>query len=68
MSIIEHAWDELERRIGKRPRHTRNEDELWRWLQEEWANLGEEYKNRLYDSMPRRVEALRVARGRHTKY
>ena len=68
MSIIEHAWDELEHRIGKRPCHAHNEDELWRWLQEEWANLGEEYKNRLYDSMPHRVEALRVARGRHTKY
>ena len=68
MSIIEHAWDELEHCIGKRPRHAHNEDELWRWLQEEWANLGEEYKNRLYDSMPHRVEALRVARGRHTKY
>ena len=68
MSIIEHAWDELEHCIGKKPHYACNEDELWEWLQEEWANLGEEYKNKLYDSMPHCIEALRVARGRHTKY
>ena len=68
MNIIEHCWDELDCRIGRRQRRARNENELWEWLQEEWAKLGDEYRNKLYDGMPRRVAALKAVRGKHTKY
>jgi len=37
-------------------------------VQEEWTKLGDEYRARLYESMPRWVAALKVVRGRHTKY
>lgn len=68
MSIIEHAWEELDRRVRARVVLPKNEDELWEALKEEWENLGMDYINRLYDSMPHRVQALHKAKGKYTKY
>lgn len=68
MSIIEHAWSHLDRQVRKRMPRPITVDQLWEVLQEEWVGLGEAYKNKLYESMPRRVAALKAAGGRHTKY
>ena len=68
MNIIEHAWGELEHRVHAKYPHLSNVNQLWEALQSEWALLGEDYKNVLYDSMPRRVRALQAVRGRQTKY
>ena len=68
MNIIEHVWDELERRVRRRNPLPRNVDELWAALQEEWYGLDPEYIRRLYDSLPRRVQALKDAHGLHTRY
>ncbi|KAF8169907.1 hypothetical protein K438DRAFT_1498425, partial [Mycena galopus ATCC 62051] len=69
MNIIEHAWEELNRRVRARlPVLPQNCDQLWEALQEEWANLGIDYINQLYDSLPRRVQALHTAKGLYTKY
>lgn len=67
-NIIEHAWDEVDRRIRRREVQPRNLDELWVVLQEEWAGLGVDYIRGLYDSIPRRIEALFSAKGLYTKY
>jgi hypothetical protein len=68
MNIIEHAWDELDHRIRARNVLPQNTDQLWAALQEEWAKLDMAYINKLYDSMPRRVQALYDAEGAYTKY
>ena len=68
MSIIEHAWYELEKRVAKRRVRPRSEDELWAILQAEWAALSKDLCDRLYSSMPRRVASLANAKGGHTKY
>jgi len=68
MSIIEHVWDYLDRRICTRLPLPRNRTELWEALVEEWGNIEEEYITRLYESMPVRVQALLDAKGGHTKY
>jgi hypothetical protein len=67
-NIIEHAWDEVDRRIRRREVQPRNLDELWEALQEEWAGLGKDYVRGLYHSIPRRIEALFEAKGSYTKY
>lgn len=68
MNIIEHAWDALERRVRERPNLPRNLEELWVALSEEWVNLGLGVVGVLYESMPRRIVALKDAKGGHTKY
>jgi hypothetical protein len=41
---------------------------LWAALVEEWGNIEIDYIEKLYESMPRRVEALLLAKGGHTKH
>lgn len=68
MNIIENAWDQLDDKIRARKPLPSNCEELWEALQEEWANLDMSYIDNLYDSLPRRVEALKEAQGKYTKY
>ena len=68
MNIIEHVWDQLDHLIRAQNPLPRNKDEMWQALQEEWANFPKEALDKLYESMPRRVAALKEARGYHTKY
>ena len=68
MNLIEHVWDMLDRKVRSRRRLPSNLDDLWRILQEEWNNLNIGAIQGLYDSMPRRVEALKAAKGSYTRY
>ena len=68
MNIIESAWEELDAHIRHRTPMLMNCEQLWEALQEEWANLNVRYIQHLYGSMPCCVQALKVAKGSHTKY
>ncbi|EJF60509.1 hypothetical protein DICSQDRAFT_62694 [Dichomitus squalens LYAD-421 SS1] len=68
MNIIEHVWEELDRRVRRRSPLPRNVDELWAALQEKWYGLDTGYIQKLYDSIPHCVEALKAAHGLHTCY
>ncbi|KAL0957301.1 hypothetical protein HGRIS_014897 [Hohenbuehelia grisea] len=68
MNIIENVWDTVDARVRARKPLPRNLEELWEALQEEWAKLDLAYIRHLYESMPRRVNALWTARGKYTKY
>jgi DNA-binding MarR family transcriptional regulator len=67
-NIIEHVWDHIDRRIRARQVQPRNTDELWLILKEEWENMDLAYIRKLYNSIPRRIEALCGAKGCYTKY
>lgn len=68
MNPIEHLWDELGRRVRSRQRPAENLAELAYALVEEWNRIPMETIRNLISSMPRRLEALRVARGGNTRY
>jgi hypothetical protein len=68
MSIIEHVWDQIDAMVRARNPLPRNKEEMWVALQEEWDNFPQSSLDKLYESMPRRVDALVEARGSHTKY
>lgn len=68
MNMIEHAWAQLESHVRQRSPLPTTKDQLWNALEEEWANLGEEYLESLYASMPCWLEALGIAKGSYTKY
>ena len=68
LSPIEHAWDELGRRI--RDNYSippTNLEELFQRLTEQWNNIDQESLDCLCDSMPKRLEACIRSRGGHTR-
>ncbi|KAF8294848.1 hypothetical protein DL93DRAFT_2068458 [Clavulina sp. PMI_390] len=68
MNIIEHVWSILEAAIRRRKPLPNNEDQLWLALEEEWYRIPVETIRNLYRSVPARLEALRKAKGSHTRY
>jgi hypothetical protein len=68
MNIIEHVWDRLDRMVRARKPLPQNVEQLWVALQEEWVRMDEDFITHLYESMPRRVDALHEAKGGSTRY
>ena len=68
MNIIESAWMQLASRMTLRNPRPSNTTELFSALQEEWAGLSKDYCASLYESIPRRINALSLAKGKWTKY
>lgn len=68
MNIIEHVWNDIEVRLRARPYQPRDFDELKSAVEEEWKATTVDYIQSLYYSIPRRLEALKKAKGGHTKY
>lgn len=67
LNPIEHLWDVLQRRLRDRPAAA-NLNDLAEMLQEEWNNIPREIIENLINSMPRRCQEVRLARGGHTHY
>ena len=57
MSIIEDIWNEMKFRI--RGKVYKNKEKLWKDLQREWKLISKEFVRNLYESLPRRVHALK---------
>jgi transposase len=68
MNPIEHVWDQLGKRVRRRPNPPITTEQLAQALVEEWDNFPQDALRRLIRSMPRRCTALVQARGGHTKY
>lgn len=68
MNPIEHAWDELGRRVRSRVSLPQTLNDLKTALREEWENIGDDVIRNLILSMPRRIQALLAARGGNTPY
>ena len=66
LNPVEHCWAWLARKmVGKR---FPNSNALWEDLQKEWAGRPQNLIPNLYGSMVRRLTAVIVARGGHTRY
>lgn len=66
LNPIEHLWEELDRRVKRRP--ISNKSELKQALIEEWQKIGEETTKKLVHSMPNRLDAVIKQKGLPTKY
>ena len=67
MSPIENLWDYLARRVRACP-FVHTEDQLWDAICLQWSLIPQATLHKLYNSMPRRLVALRKAQGWHTRY
>ena len=66
MNPIEHVWPIVARMLeGK---IFANADALWQALSAAFGQIKRSQILKLYDSMPRRLEALRLAKGGSTRY
>jgi hypothetical protein len=54
--------------VNKRLTRSKNAEELWVALQEEWVKIDIEFINSLIESMPRRAQAVYEVQGKSTKY
>lgn len=68
LNPIEHAWDELDRRVRNRVPPPITLRDLKYALIEEWENIPQHMLRNLVFSMPNRVEAVLRAHGGNTKY
>ena len=68
MNPIEHVWNYVNLRIRARKDQPSNITQLKQTIEEEWYAVPVAYIQSLYESMPRRIEALKKAKGSHTKY
>ena len=68
VSPIEHAWDEMERRLRQGPNQPLTLADLGQMLLETWNNIPQAFFNRLVSSMRRRCQACINANGGHTRY
>lgn len=58
LNPIKNVWDHLACRLAKGNVQPAMEDRLWEALQEEWYRIDVVYIQKLYQSMPRRVEQV----------
>jgi transposase len=68
LNPIEHVWNFLKVRIGLREKRPTSIHDLWDIVVEEWEKIPVDYIQRLYESMPCRVQAVLKAKGGYTKY
>lgn len=66
LNPIENLWSILDQRL--KTRAPKNEEELFKTLQDGWNNLEPQLLLRLVESMPRRCQAVIDANGNPTKY
>ncbi|GFV12042.1 transposable element Tcb1 transposase [Trichonephila clavipes] len=64
LSLIEHIWDHLGRRVG----HPTSFDELEARLQQIWNEMSQDIIQNLYAVMPNRIASCIRARGGSTGY
>ena len=65
---IEHLWEVMQKQRNSRSPLPKNLPELKVALLEEWQKIPQETSENLVNSVPRRLEALKMANGWNTKY
>ena len=68
LNPIEHMWAYLKIQLGKYPTPPKSCKELWERISVEWYKIPVEFCRQLIRSMPRRLQAVHRAKGKHTKY
>jgi transposase len=68
LNPIEHLWTHVKREMGKYKTQPKGVVELWERFQEVWKEIDPQICHNLVESLPRRIQAVLVAKGRLTKY
>ena len=68
LNPIEHIWWIVKNKLKDYPTIPKNNDELWKRVEDVWNNIGSDICLNIVRSMARRVAAVISAKGGHTKY
>ena len=68
MNIIEHVWAYLKRQISLSGEKPKTRADLSILVKRTWESIPLWYIRKLYESIPRRIDALIAAKGGFTKY
>lgn len=68
LSPIENLWADVKHRLAQRKGDITSKDSLWEAIEEEWEATPKETCERLFLSMPSRLQAVIKAKGGATKY
>ncbi|SPC63877.1 related to Transposase [Ustilago sp. UG-2017b] len=68
LNPIEHVWQQLKKRLYQQRYTINNKTQLIAAINRFWATFPKGSVQALIKSMPRRLQAVRVAKGGHTKY
>lgn len=68
MNLIVHLWHYVKKQLEKYEMPPESIHELWERIIKEWDNIPKEICQSLIESMPCRVQAVKMAKGGHTKY
>ena len=68
LNVIEHLWDELNRRVRRQPVAPGNIRELQHSLVQKWRNIPQAFIRNYVLSMRQRCQQVIRARGGHTRY
>lgn len=63
---IENLWEYLDKKVRKH--QISNQNDLKKCLMDEWEKIPTEYTQKLVNSIPKRLKAVAMSRGYHTKY
>jgi transposase len=66
LNVIENLWGYLTKRVDAH--HCRNVEELAVIVEQEWDQVDKDYFTNLFESMPKRCQAVIDANGAHTKH
>ncbi len=68
MNPIENLWEILDRHSRERQNEIYDEDSLWNILNEESKKIDKQVIIKLYQSIPRIINALKISKFDETKY
>ncbi len=68
LNPIEHLWDHVKRQLNQYPEPATSIHDLWDRLCKEWFNIPRSVVKSLIESMPRRIQEVKKAKGGYTKY
>jgi len=68
LNIIEHIWRYMKQRLGAYRQPPQNIADLWERVQDIWTTIPLNFLQKLYESMPSRMDALLRSRGGQINY
>ena len=68
LNPIEHLWFHVKKALNQFENPASGMIELWERVQKVWNEISPEVCSNLFESMPRRIEAVLKSKGKWTKY
>ena len=68
LNLIEHVWAYMKRKLDSDPERPEKLEDLWERVQKIWTDLPDDFLQKLYESMPKRLEEVIRHKGGNTRY